>query len=140
MSTLTVRRLRPCPSCQKGMRTRAGLVVRQLQERQSGYVQAKLLEAMKKITELRIVRQGCEDCDGEGQFQQELEVELAGTFVKGYPETGPSYASGGEQGMPDMFEDIKATWHNADTDEDESIELSELEETEAEEQLMQDRG
>ena len=36
----------------------------------------------------------------------EIEVELTGTFVRGYPMTGPSYASGGEPGEPDSVEDI----------------------------------
>ena len=36
----------------------------------------------------------------------EIEVELTGTFVRGYPMTGPSYASGGDPAEPDSVEDI----------------------------------
>lgn len=38
----------------------------------------------------------------------EIEIALSGTFSKGYPERGPSYASGGEPGEPDAMEDIEA--------------------------------
>jgi len=36
----------------------------------------------------------------------EAEVEILGTFQKGYPARGPSYASGGEPGEPSGFEDV----------------------------------
>lgn len=37
----------------------------------------------------------------------EIEVAITFTFQKGYPATGPSYASGGEPGEPDGVEDIE---------------------------------
>lgn len=39
----------------------------------------------------------------------EVEAELRGQFQPGYPATGPSYASGGEPGCPEMIEDAEVT-------------------------------
>ena len=36
----------------------------------------------------------------------EVEIEVSGTFQKGYPQSGPTYSSGGEPGQPDMIEDL----------------------------------
>lgn len=44
----------------------------------------------------------------------EVEVRLSGTFLRGYPATGPSYASGGEPGEPDGVEDIDVEAFTAD--------------------------
>ena len=38
----------------------------------------------------------------------ELGVYVTGTFVAGYPETGPSFACAGEPGEPDCIEDLSA--------------------------------
>ena len=37
----------------------------------------------------------------------EIEIDVIGTFCRGYPETGPTYSSGGEPGQPDMMEDME---------------------------------
>lgn len=39
----------------------------------------------------------------------ELEIEVTGTFRPAIPESGPSYASGGEPAEPADFEDIEIT-------------------------------
>lgn len=39
----------------------------------------------------------------------EFELDVAGVFQPGYPASGPSYASGGEPGQPDMIEDAQVT-------------------------------
>lgn len=39
----------------------------------------------------------------------EIEFEISGNFQAGYPATGPSYASAGEPGQPDMIEDAEVT-------------------------------
>ena len=36
----------------------------------------------------------------------EIEVVLTGTYLRGYPERGQTYDSGGEPGEPDAVEDI----------------------------------
>lgn len=38
----------------------------------------------------------------------ELDIELEGTFVQGYPETGPTHSCAGEPGMPNTIEDMAA--------------------------------
>lgn len=45
----------------------------------------------------------------EGAITLEVEAEVRGVFQPGYPATGPSYASGGEPGCPDMIEDAEVT-------------------------------
>ncbi len=42
----------------------------------------------------------------QGSHSFEVQVGLSGTFVEGYPDSGPTYSSGGEQGQPDGFEDV----------------------------------
>ena len=39
----------------------------------------------------------------------DVDFTVVGTLLKGYPETGPSYASGGEPGQDDCMEDIRIT-------------------------------
>ena len=43
----------------------------------------------------------------ETTMMLEVEFDLSGAFQPGYPATGPSYASGGEPGEPDMIEDAE---------------------------------
>ena len=42
-----------------------------------------------------------------GTTSFEIEIKFSGTFQKGYPARGPSFASGGEPGEPDSFEDLE---------------------------------
>ncbi len=42
------------------------------------------------------------------------EVEIEFNYVPGYPETGPTYSSGGEPAAPDEIEAIKVTVINGD--------------------------
>lgn len=37
----------------------------------------------------------------------EVQVDLAGTFMPGHPERGPTYSSGGEPAEPDSMEDVE---------------------------------
>ena len=39
----------------------------------------------------------------------EIECDLSGTFVRGYPATGPTYSCGGEPGTADQVEDVDVT-------------------------------
>lgn len=36
----------------------------------------------------------------------EIEIDLSGTYVRGYPERGPTYDCGGEPAEPDQIEDM----------------------------------
>ena len=39
----------------------------------------------------------------------EVELDLEGVYDPGYPQTGPSYSSGGEPEVPDSIEDAEVT-------------------------------
>ena len=43
----------------------------------------------------------------DGSYSLDIELKLTGSFRKGYPATGPSYASGGEPGEPPGVEDME---------------------------------
>jgi hypothetical protein len=47
--------------------------------------------------------------DTQAKMSFEIEIQLAGTFQRGYAATGPTYASGGEPGEPDGMEDMRVT-------------------------------
>ena len=44
----------------------------------------------------------------------DIGLRVQGTFVKGYPERGPTFASGGEPGEPDSVEDVEIIGLTAD--------------------------
>lgn len=45
---------------------------------------------------------------------REIEIAISYTFQRGYPASGPSYASGGEPGEPDGVEDVEFDLYEVD--------------------------
>lgn len=77
----------------------------------------------------------CSDVNGRrtGVVPGTVNVVVAGTFVRGYPATGPSHSCGGEPGMPDHFEDLRARVPGTASE----VELTEKEFELAEELLLE---
>jgi hypothetical protein len=47
--------------------------------------------------------------DTTAKMSFEVEIDLTGKFCAGYPESGPTYSSGGEPGEADGIEDMEIT-------------------------------